>query len=41
MESKIKIKVWMRETKTPKNIDRGERKRGNTSGAIRVRERSI
>ena len=41
MESNMKIKVWMRETKTPKNIERGERKRGNTSGAIKVRERSI
>ncbi len=41
VESNIKIKVWMSETKIPKNKARGERKRGNTRGAIRVKDRSI
>ncbi len=35
------MKVWIRETKTPRNMDRGERKRGRINGAARVRERSM
>ena len=41
MESSAKINVWMRETKTPRNMDRGDRNRSKNEGAARVIARSI